>query len=223
MAGAYANASLPLIDPPLLWLARLQRLRGARLQPFCPREVVVREGEIPEVLGVVALGAVAVSARAECGRVATLLVLGQGDLLGHQGVASAPVPASVPGAVALVHSTVLTVPASSVAPALYSDRVLLGGFAAAIAEQLDRAQESLSRALLFPVARRLRCALRDLADRHGTRVPGGTKIMLPLSQDLLASIVGATRESVNRALGELRRDGAVRIDDGEYIWTEIDD
>jgi hypothetical protein len=44
--------------------------------------------------------------------------------------------------------------------------------------------------------------------------------MLPVSQDLLASMAGATRESVNRAIRELRGSGTVRIEDGKYVCIE---
>ena len=218
MHGAESTASLPLINPRSLWLARLQRLRGARLQRFYAGEVVLREGEVPETLGVVERGAVAVVSRTPCGRVATLDVLGPADVLGHQTAASDPVPETVPGAVSLVPSEVLTVPATTAAAILHDDTVLLQGFASAIAQQMDRAHVALERALLLPVRERVGHALRDLADRFGTRVPGGTRIVLPLSQDLLASIVGATRESVNRALRELKEKGAVRTEGGDYVW-----
>jgi CRP/FNR family cyclic AMP-dependent transcriptional regulator len=220
MPGTRSDASLPLIDPHLLWIARFQRLRGARRQRFHQGEVVMREGERPEVVAVVTHGAVLVSSRTSCGRVAGLSVLGPADVIGHQALASDPRPETVPGALSLVTSTLLTVPATSVETVLPRDMLLLRGFAAAVTEQLDRTQTALARALSLPVVDRVRHALCDLAGRFGTRVPGGTKIMLPVSQDFLASIAGATRESVNRALRELRGARAVRMEDGWYVWME---
>jgi CRP-like cAMP-binding protein len=220
MPGAQSDASLPLIDPHLVWLARLQRLRGARLQRFSAGEVVMREGELPEALAVVAEGAVTTCSRTACGRVATLSVLGPFDVVGHQAVASEPAPETVPGVVALKQSTLLTVPATSIAAVLRHDTLLLRGLAAAVAEQLDRAHLALARALTLPVVDRVRHALCDLAERFGARVPGGIAIMLPVSQDLLASMAGATRESVNRAIRELRAARAVQTEDGGYVCIE---
>ncbi|HEX2267293.1 MAG TPA: Crp/Fnr family transcriptional regulator [Actinomycetota bacterium] len=220
MPRAQSDASLPLIDPHLVWLARLQRLRGARLQRFYAGEVVMHEGELPETVAVVTEGAVATSSRTASGRVATLSVLGPFDLVGHQAVASEPAPETVPGVVALKESTLLTVPATSVAAVLRHDTLLLRGLAAAVAEQLDRAHLAFARALTLPVVDRVRHAVRDLAARFGTPVPGGIEIILPVSQDLLASIAGATRESVNRAIRELKRTGEVRTEDGRYIYIE---
>ena len=220
MPGAQSDASLPLIDPQLVWLARLQRLRGARLQRFSAGEVVMREGELPEAIAVIAEGAVTSSSRTACGRVATLSVLGPFDVVGHQAVASEPAPETVPGLVALKASALLTVPATSVNAVLGHDTLLLRGLAAAVAEQLDRAHLALARALTLPVVDRVRHALCDLAARFGRPVPGGIAIMLPVSQDLLASMAGATRESVNRAIRELRAGRAVRTDDCGYVCIE---
>jgi CRP-like cAMP-binding protein len=135
-------------------------------------------------------------------------------------MASEPAPETVPGVVALKESTLLTVPATSIAAVLRHDTLLLRGLAAAVAEQLDRACLTLARALTLPVIDRVRHALCDLAARFGSPAPGGLEIMLPVSQDFLASMAGATRESVNRAIRELRRSGAVRIEDGRYVWIE---
>ncbi len=220
MSGAQSDASLPLIDPRLVWLARLQRLRGARLRRFHAGEVVSREGEVPEAVAVVAEGAVATLSRTACGRVAMLSILCPFDVVGHQAVASEPAPETVPGVVALKESTLLTVPATSIAGVLRHDTLLLRGLAAAVAEQLDHAHLALARALTLPVADRVRHALSDLASRFGSPVPGGLEITLPVSQDLLASMAGATRESVNRAIRDLRVTGAIRIEDGRYICIE---
>jgi CRP-like cAMP-binding protein len=59
--------------------------------------------------------------------------------------------------------------------------------------------------------------LEDLAAAHGRTHPGGVTIRLPLTQDLLASMVGATRESVNRAIADLERLGLVRRSGLRYV------
>jgi CRP/FNR family transcriptional regulator/CRP/FNR family cyclic AMP-dependent transcriptional regulator len=40
----------------------------------------------------------------------------------------------------------------------------------------------------------------DLAEQHGQKTPQGTRINLRLTQQDLASMIGARRENVNRAL-----------------------
>jgi CRP-like cAMP-binding protein len=58
---------------------------------------------------------------------------------------------------------------------------------------------------------RLAILLLDLAEEHGVPAPrGGHSIGLPLSQQDLADAIGASRESVARALAAFRAAGVVR-------------
>lgn len=67
------------------------------------------------------------------------------------------------------------------------------------------------------IADRLATRLDDLAVRFGRPVPGGRCVELPLTQDHLAGLTGAARESVNRALAELAAAGRVERADGRYV------
>jgi CRP-like cAMP-binding protein len=67
------------------------------------------------------------------------------------------------------------------------------------------------------IADRLATRLDDLADRFGRPVPGGRCLELPLTQEHLAGLTGATRESVNRALSELAAAGRVERSRGRYV------
>ena len=68
-------------------------------------------------------------------------------------------------------------------------------------------------AIIFQdVLGRLAFELLNLNDRHGRRVDGEKVIAIPLSQTDLGSIVGATRESVNKALATLRKAGLIKIE-----------
>jgi CRP/FNR family transcriptional regulator, cyclic AMP receptor protein len=67
------------------------------------------------------------------------------------------------------------------------------------------------------IAERLVARLDDLAARFGRPVPGGRCLELPLTQEHLAQLTGATRESVNRALGELAAAGRVDRARGRYV------
>jgi CRP/FNR family cyclic AMP-dependent transcriptional regulator len=64
---------------------------------------------------------------------------------------------------------------------------------------------------------RLARKLLDLAARDGTSVPGGTQINARLTQSELAALVGASRESVNKAIGYYRRRGYLTYDEEQYL------
>jgi CRP/FNR family cyclic AMP-dependent transcriptional regulator len=59
------------------------------------------------------------------------------------------------------------------------------------------------------VSERIERRLLDLASRIGRPTHSGTLIPVRLTQDDLASMVGATRETANRALGRLLARGAI--------------
>ena len=69
----------------------------------------------------------------------------------------------------------------------------------------------------LPVADRVLAILVELARRFGRPGSDGSAIPLPLTQELVASLCGASRESVNRALAALRGRGAVRRAGGVYV------
>lgn len=70
----------------------------------------------------------------------------------------------------------------------------------------------------FGVADRIERRLSDLACRIGRPTQGGTLIPIRLTQDQLASMVGATRETTNRALQTLFASGVLdRHGRGRYV------
>ena len=80
---------------------------------------------------------------------------------------------------------------------------------AAVSASLARATAIASDLAWFGVSERIERRLIDLASRIGRPTPGGTVIPVRLTQDDLASMVGATRETVNRSLGRLLARGVL--------------
>ena len=68
------------------------------------------------------------------------------------------------------------------------------------------------------VGDRLVLTLWHLAERWGRVHPDGIVIPLPLGHQRLADLVGAQRQSVTTAMGQLTRDGSVsRRDNGDWV------
>jgi len=92
--------------------------------------------------------------------------------------------------------------------------------AQALAARCDALEEWLADLVLLDVparvAKRL-CELAGLVGRHG---PDGVLIEVPLTQAQLASLAAATRESANRALARMARDGVVRRVGRGYLVTD---
>jgi CRP-like cAMP-binding protein len=119
-----------------------------------------------------------------------------GELVGQIGaVDGAPRFAS---AKALEHSELATLERQSLDVLLQGRQALRDSLARATALAARRRAEHAEDAAFLSIEERIEKALVDLAKRFGERVELGVRI--PLRQRDLASVVGASRESVSRVL-----------------------
>ena len=72
-------------------------------------------------------------------------------------------------------------------------------------------------------AHRLAIVLLDLATRYGSETEQGVHIAVPLSQDELASLAGASRATVTRALSNWRRRGIILTGQRDITITGLKD
>jgi CRP-like cAMP-binding protein len=90
--------------------------------------------------------------------------------------------------------------------------------AEAVAAQAARITWVASTFAWFGVLERVHRRLADAAERLGRPVPGGIQLPCALTQEELASMVGASRETVNRALMAMVRAGAIEVRGrGRYV------
>jgi CRP-like cAMP-binding protein len=205
---------LPLGDAPA-WLVRLRALDGGTLRRLEPGQVLLPEGERPSCFWTIQRGAVAMASTMPSGRRATVAVLGRGAVLGELGLTpqilqARPDPASLPEARTLTATLAWSIPFPALRAAMASDPRMARWVAVSVGRRASQVQRSLVRVLTLRVPLRLLGVLEDLAAEYGEAGPGAVWIGLPLTQDLLASMVGSTRESVNRALAGLEQKGLVR-------------
>jgi CRP/FNR family cyclic AMP-dependent transcriptional regulator len=219
MQATHNPASLPHTTP--IDLAALIRfLPGARALELSAGTALGRLGEPKGRWHVLQTGALVSSRVAPSGRRAVTEILGPGDVIAvgvDLGSWSCAERVSPPDVRALVRSCVLSIAASEILPAVERDPESWAWAHRAMARRVAQVERSLARVLTLRVRDRVHELLRDLADAHGRQCRGGVRVDLPLSQDLIASMVGATRESVNRALRALEHEGAVRRLGRRYV------
>jgi CRP-like cAMP-binding protein len=92
-----------------------------------------------------------------------------------------------------------------------------------VAGGLRDCQESLSHFASLRHADRVRHKLFQLARVYGTVGAGGVSLDLPLTHELLADMVGSTRETVTRTLSHLAREGLVRHERGKFQLAALPD
>ena len=193
-----------------LWGA-LRALPGSNARVAATGEVVVALGRASPSLYVVERGALAVAWTGPSGRRALIGILGPGEMFGHEGFLLEPLTGRLlPEVRALVRTELVRVPAAEAWLAAGREpevaRMLIG----ALTRRSSRLERQLARTLTLPLAERLLDTLAELATIAGRESAGWRTIDVPLTQEALASLVGVTRESVNRAFRALARKGLLR-------------
>lgn len=181
--------------------------------------VLFVQGEEGERCFEIVSGTVKISAYHEDGREALLAVLGPGDILGELALFDqAPRSAD---ATALEDSEVLSIDARALDEAIHAHPDIALAMLRVLGIRLRQANESFQDIAFFDVPGRVARRLADLADTYGTEHAEGTMIDIALSQEALAQMVGATRESVNKALALLKRRGLVDRTGKRYVISDV--
>jgi CRP/FNR family transcriptional regulator len=170
-------------------------------------DVVVRQGDRTSCLFLVTGGAVRLACVTTEGREVVVALLGAGDLFGEDALLGQP---SAVDARAVGPTEVVVLPLVHVRGVLRHSPSTAEEMLRLVAFRLHRTSRALEDALTGTLPARLSGRLRDLAEAHGAAGPGGVHIRVPITQDELARMVGASREAVNRTLGGLAARGVVR-------------
>jgi CRP-like cAMP-binding protein len=182
------------------------------------------EGWEPGVTLVVVDGAVVVPTVCPSSARSAVEVLGPGDAFGFEPLAPSPPPGGgrLSGQpihrqpAAPVRSCVLSVP-RAVATRSFGDRGAAEALFDLAVAHARRVEGRLIRALTLPLVERLHAELVELSNTCGSPIPQGRQIDIPLTQDLMADLMGAARESVNRALRVLAGSGLVEHAGRRYV------
>ena len=81
-----------------------------------------------------------------------------------------------------------------------------------LARRLRRTNNNLADLIFTDVPGRVAKQLLALAQRFGTQEDGGRRVTHDLTQEEIAQLVGASRETVNKALTDFAHRGWIRLD-----------
>ena len=181
------------------------RPAAGTLHRYADGHAIARQGARDAGVWSVVSGQVRLEVVSEEGREAIVAVVAPGEAFGLTDAHPAPWTAIAVGAVEVLHvgeGAIDDLAAHRPAEAASLIRGLLSHQATTTAWLGDLA--------VLPLSERLASRLGDLAHRIGTPTPDGHRLPGWLTQERIGHAVGATRESVNRALRVLVRRGAVR-------------
>ncbi len=171
------------------------------------RSRVFAEGDPADRMFVVGDGRVAEVRRSPDAKESIVAVLEAGDLLGEMNLFDgAPRPS---GARALQACELITVPYAPLARAFAERPTLLRPMVALLARRVRAREAAVNDARFLDVTARTAKMLLELAG-------GRDEFALPITQEELAGMVGASRERVNKALARFVRLGWLAVHDLRY-------
>lgn len=179
-------------------IAGLMRLRTIR-----KGEVLFRKGDEGTALYLIVAGSLKIVRQSRTGDEVILALLGSGDFCGEMALLDG-FPRSA-DAVAAEETRLLVLGRQDFLSYVMNNEPAVRAILAALSARLRRADDFLEDIFFLKVPARLAKKLLELA---GTSGKDGT---VRVSQQELASMIGASRESVNKALRSLRQRGMVTV------------
>ena len=167
------------------------------------------EGEPGDRLYIIITGKVKIGRRSPDGRENLLTIMGPSDMFGELSIFD-------PGPRTSSATTITEVRAVSM------DRDALRAWIAdrpeiaeqllrVLARRLRRTNDSVADLIFTDVPGRVAKALLQMADRFGNRETDGLRVKHDLTQEELAQLVGASRETVNKALADFVHRGWIQL------------
>ncbi len=206
--------AVPIFDG--LGDAVLERL-AARCVPRAVGEgfMLFRAGERCAGLYVVLEGRVRIYRTSPDGREQTIAVEGPGRPVAELPlVDDGPYPAS---AVTTVPSRLIFLPRAEFEHAFRTDPDVAAAVVRALGARLRHMVQLVETLAFRDVAARLAMLLADHAERHGRVGGDGVVLDLDRTQEELAAEIGTARESVSRALKQLKAHGLIRKRTGMHL------
>lgn len=196
-------AGLPRND--LAGLAAIMRSRS-----FKKDEIVFHKGDPGQVMYFIKEGEVRIYMNTEEEQQVSVAILTSGDFFGELALLDEKPRSS--SAVAMERTDTLTMHRDDFTSQVRQHPQIAIAILAVLAARLRQADELIENLTFLDVYGRVAKKLLDLAHDYGVDSDRGREIRLSLTQRDLASLVGATRESVNRVLSLYRERGLILVD-----------
>lgn len=180
---------------------------------------VFREGDQGDQLYFIVSGKIKLSCTTQEGRENLLAILGPGELFGELALFD-PSPRTAT-ATAVSETRLAGLTNENLRTLLRTRPEVSAQLLQALARRLQRTNESLAGLVFSDVPGRVAKALLDLADRFGSPVTDGILVAHELTQGELAQLVGASRETVNKALADFAQRGWVRLQARAVVILDI--
>lgn len=200
------NTVAPITDPVLADLAATD---GETIQ-FPRGHVIFAQGEPGDRLYIIESGKVKLGNTSPDGRENLLSICGPSEMFGHLSLFD-------PGPRASTATTITEVRAVTVGRAVLRKRItaqpeLADHMLRCLARRVRRTNSTLADLIFVDVPGRVAKALLLLAQRFGTTESGLLRVNHDLTQEELAQLIGASRETVNKTLADFTQRGWLHVE-----------
>jgi CRP-like cAMP-binding protein len=208
-SGLFQGLSEDAVEPVASRLETLSLPRG---------RVIFNEGEPGDSLYIVISGKIKLSRRSPDGRENVLAVMGPSDQFGELSVFD-PGPRTAT-ATTVTDVKLAKMPQSVLRPWIEAHPEVGERLLHVLARRLRRTNEALADLVFSDVPGRVAKALLDLSERFGRPTDDGLRVAHDLTQEELAQLVGASRETVNKALADFAHRGWLRLEGKSVLILE---
>jgi CRP/FNR family cyclic AMP-dependent transcriptional regulator len=183
-------------------------------------EILFNEGDDGNQLYVVIDGKIKLGRTSPDGRENLLAILGPGQMFGELSFFD-PGPRSAT-ATAVTDVELKSLGHEALSPVLVAHPDVAHALLNQLAGRLRRTNEVVGDLVFSDVPGRVAKALLDLASRFGRRADDGVHVNHDLTQEELAQLVGASRETVNKALADFASRGWLRLEPRSVVILDLE-
>ncbi len=180
--------------------------------------ILLKEGDDGEHLYVIIDGKLKLGTSSGDGRENLLSILGPGEMFGELSLFD-PGPRTST-ATAVTDARLLSLSHEKVIPWLKQNPEVSLQLLTRLSQRLRRTNEAVGDLVFSDVPGRVAKALIDLGDRFGKTTAEGLLVSHDLTQEELAQLVGASRETVNKALADFAGRGWLKLDGRSVLITD---
>jgi CRP/FNR family transcriptional regulator, cyclic AMP receptor protein len=183
-------------------------------------DVVFREGDSGDRLFVIVDGKVKLGRSSSDGRENLLAILGPGQMFGELSLFD-PGPRSAT-VTAVTDVSFETLSHDELVRWLTGRPDVARGLLGQLAARLRKANDVVADLVFSDVPGRVAKALLDLSSRFGRTADDGVHVHHDLTQEELAQLVGASRETVNKALADFAQRGWLRLEPRSVVILDLE-
>jgi len=182
--------------------------------------ILFAEGDGGDQLYVIAEGKLKLGTSSGDGRENLLSILGPGEMFGELSLFD-PGPRTST-ATAVTDAKLLSLGQEKLLPWLAENPKVSLQLLARLAQRLRRTNEAVGDLVFSDVPGRVAKALIDLGERFGKKTDEGLFVHHDLTQEELAQLVGASRETVNKALADFAGRNWLKLDGRAVLITDFE-